>query len=112
MAGSVGITDAKIQGLKPPASGQIEIGDAVVSGLRVRIGSTGTKTFILRKRIGGKLKNVTLGRYSARFTLADARKKARNLLVDIEAGSDPTINLVTPRKAGAGAGTVRALWAQ
>ncbi len=112
MAGSVGITDTKIQGMKPPASGQIEISDAKVAGLRVRIGSTGTKTFILRKRIGGKLKNITLGRYSVRFTLADARKKARNLLVDIEAGSDPTINLVTPRKAGVGAGTVRALWAQ
>ncbi|WP_156367208.1 Arm DNA-binding domain-containing protein, partial [Novosphingobium sp. KN65.2] len=100
MVGSIGLTDAKIMGLKPPASGQVEIPDQLIPGLRVRIGSTGVRTFILRKRIGGKLRNITLGRYGPRFGLADARKKARGLLVDIEAGKDPTINLVTPRKSG------------
>lgn len=110
MAIAVGLTDAKIAGLKPPPSGQDEIADQLVKGLRVRIGASGVRTFILRKRIGGKLRNVTLGRYGPRFGLGDARKKARSLLVDIDAGKDPTINLATPRKGGAMAETVRAYW--
>lgn len=108
MAGDVGLTDAKIAALKPPASGQVEYPDKLVAGLRVRSGSTGAKTFILRKRVGGKLKNITLGRYGPRFGLAEARKKARGLLVDIDAGKDPTINLQSPRKGGT-PNTVRAL---
>lgn len=107
----IGLTDAKIRGLKAPSTGQAEYPDKQVPGLRVRIGSTGAKTFILRKRIGGRVSNMTLGRYhETRFTLADARKKARGLLSDIESGGDPTTTLVTPRKGGKGANTIRALW--
>ena len=109
---AVGLTDAKIAGLTPPAVGQVEISDQILPGLRVRIGSSGARTFILRKRIAGRLRNITLGRYGSRFTLADARKKARGLLVDIEAGKDPTVNLATPRSPGASLGTVRGLWGQ
>jgi integrase len=54
------------------------------------VGSSGAKTFILRKRVGGKARNLTLDRYhERRFTLADARKKARALISDIEAGAEP-----------------------
>lgn len=107
----VGLTDAKIKGLKSPASGQVEYPDKQVAGLRVRIGSTGAKTFIFRKRIGSRVSNMTLGRYhESRFTLADARKKARGLLSDIESGGDPTMTLETPRKGGKGANTIRKLW--
>lgn len=112
LGNSVGITDAKILGLKSPASGQVEVADNVVGGLRVRIGASGVRTFILRKRIGGKQHNLTLGRYGPRFTLADARKKARGLLVDIESGGDPTATLVTPRSRASELGTVRELWTQ
>lgn len=90
MAGDVGLTDAKIAAIKPPASGQMEYPDKLISGLRVRVGASGAKTFTLRKRVGGKVKNITLGRYGERFKLADARRKARDLLVDIDAGKDPT----------------------
>lgn len=109
MATAVGLTDAKIKGLKAPATGRIEVSDENVKGLRLRVGTSGAKTFILRKRIGGKISNVTVGRYhDQRFTLTDARKKARTLLNDIEGGADPRAD--TRRKAGAGSGTVRALF--
>lgn len=75
----------------------------------MRVGRSGSKTYILRKRIGRKLRNVTLGRHNGRFKLADARKKARDLLVDIEAGRDPTVNLATPRKNGGVDGTLKSL---
>jgi len=110
MAGAVGLTDAKIKGLKPPESGQAEYADKVVSGLRLRIGASGTRTFIIRKRIGGRVANVTVGRFhDTRFTLTDARKKARTLLNDIEGGGDPRGE--TRKATGAGAGTIRALFA-
>jgi integrase len=104
------LTDAKIAGIKPPASGQVEVSDGMVPGLRIRVGTSGAKTFIVRKRIGGRVRNITVGRYGPRFGLADARRKARTILSDIEAGKDPTATLVTPRRAGKGAGTIRALW--
>lgn len=86
---SVGLTDAKIRGLKAPSEGQVEIKDAVVPGLRLRVGASGVRTFLLRKRVAGVLRNITIGRYSDRFGLVDARKKARIVLSDIEAGGDP-----------------------
>ena len=111
MAGAVGLTDAKIKGLKPPATGQEEYPDKVVSGLRLRIGASGIRTFIIRKRIGGRVANVTVGRFhDTRFTLTDARKKARTLLNDIEGGADPRAE--TRKATGVGAGTVRALFDQ
>lgn len=104
---AVGLTDSKIQGMSAPEKGQREEADAKVPGLRIRVGSTGAKTFIVRKRVGGKVRNISLGRYhERRFTLADARKKARTLISDIEAGADPK-----PRSERPGAkGTVRALF--
>ena len=102
-----GITDAKLQGLKAPESGRLEISDSLVPGLRVRVGTGGSKTFIVRKRIGDRVRNITVGRYGPRFTIADARKKARTILSDIEVGGDPTKTLDTPMRPGKGALTLR-----
>ena len=84
MANKVGLTDAKIAGLKAPTAGQIELADGIVPGLRLRMGASGIKTYILRKRVQGKWLNVTIGRHGPSFTLAHARKKARDLLVDVQ----------------------------
>jgi integrase len=108
VTGDVGLTDAKIAGLKPPLKGQVEHPDKVVPGLRVRVGATGAKTFILRKRIAGRVRNITLGRYGPRFGLSAARKRGRDLLVDIEAGRDPTVRVKAAGKGVAG-NTVAAL---
>lgn len=110
MVAATGLTDAKIKGLKPPAKGQAEFPDAVVPGLRIRVGSSGAKTFILRKRAGGRVRNFTIDRYhERRFTLADARKRARELLSDIEAGAEPSAR--GRRRRGETPGTVKALFA-
>lgn len=108
MVARVGLTDSKIQGLKAPESGQVEYPDAQVPGLRLRVGSSGTKTFILRKRVAGRYRNLTLDRYhERRFTLADARKKARALISDIEAGAEPRGR---GGRADSTAGTVKSLF--
>jgi integrase len=104
------LTDAKIKGLKGLENGQEEHSDSIVPGLRLRVGK-GTKTFILRKRVGGKVRNLTVGRYhETRFTLADARKAARNFIIDIEAGRDPGAKRREEKKKGIAAGTVKALF--
>ena len=90
---AVGLSDAKIKGLRLPTTGQIEIADKVVPGLRVRVGAGGAKTFVLRKHVAGKYRNITLGRYSERLTLAAARKKARQLLSDFEFRADPAASI-------------------
>ena len=90
MANRALLTDGKLQALQAPANGQTEIIDTNVSGLRVRIGASGKVTFIVRKRAGSKVHNVTIGRYGPRLTLAQARAKARQILSDIESGADVT----------------------
>ncbi|MBA4163315.1 MAG: integrase [Erythrobacter sp.] len=82
----VGLTDAKIRSLTPPDTGQLEWADHIIPGLRVRVGRSGSKTFILRKRVGERWRNITIGPFKEYFGLADARKKARSILLDIENG--------------------------
>lgn len=105
MSGSIALTDAKLAGMKRPPSGQVEIIDKTVPGLRVRIGQSGKPSFIIRKRVGGKIRVITLGQYSARFSLADARKAARSALSDLDAGK-----AVVPMKRGTL--TIKSLWSE
>ncbi len=103
MRKDVSLTDAKLAGLKPPASGPLEISDGKLPGLRVRVGASGVKSFIVRKRVSGKIKVITLGHYGPRLGLAEARKRVRNVMTDIEAG-----HIVT--SAPRGEITVAKLW--
>lgn len=109
MGKKVGLTDPQIASLRPPKSGQEEYPDHVIKGLRLRIGASGVKTYILRKRCNGRLLNLTLGRHSLRFKLADARKKARDLLVDIDLGKDVAKKAGEKRKYSSGVATVKDL---
>lgn len=77
------LTDAKIAAIKPPASGQQEHPDHKVTGLRLRVGSGGKKTWTLRRRVGDKVINRKLGNYPG-MGLAAARKAAEAVLEAIE----------------------------
>jgi integrase len=110
MANKVGLTDARIAGVKAPANGQIEIADGIVPGLRLRVGASGIKTYILRKRVQGKWLNVSIGRHSQNFTLANARRKARDLLLDVEQGKSIARKSGAKRKGSKGVGTVAELY--
>jgi integrase len=72
------LTDARVAAITPPASGQEEHRDELVTGLRLRVGAGGRKAWIVRTRAGGKPINKTLGAYPA-LGLADARGAARDL---------------------------------
>ena len=62
--------------------------DDALPGFGLRIGSGGTKTFILDTRIKGRTKRITIGKYGI-FTPEQARQHARELSVDIARGKNP-----------------------
>ncbi|QLC21219.1 tyrosine-type recombinase/integrase [Parasphingopyxis sp. CP4] len=105
MNAPVQLTDPKIKGTKSPVTGQIEIRDATVPGLRLRVGKSGSKSFIVRKRANGKWVNKTIGRYGPRLSLAEARRRARAILSDLEAGKH-----VATTKGRTGPQTIAQLW--
>ena len=82
------ITKSYVDRLDAPAFGQAFIRDSELKGFAVRITATGTKSFILEKRIDGKVKRLTLGRYPA-LTVEQARKEAYKLLGYIATGRNP-----------------------
>jgi len=83
------ITKKFLEGIKRPEDGQIFIRDTEIPGFGVRSTSSSI-SFILEKRIKGKPKRLTLGRYSNEFTVEKARNKAMELCGKIAQGIDPT----------------------
>jgi integrase len=82
------LTDAAVQRLKPPASGQVDCFDQGYPGLALRMSYGGGKTFVYFYRLGGRLRRLTLGTYPA-ITLAEAREAWRKARHDVQAGRDP-----------------------
>jgi len=73
---------------KTGASAQVFYRDSVISGFGLRITSGGAKSFIVEKRINGKVKRITLGRYG-NLTVEQAKKEAMKLLGKVATGIDP-----------------------
>jgi integrase len=86
----VPLTDLVIQKLKAPASGQTEVFDAKASGLSIRVGKSGAKTFFLTYRVKGerKRRRGKLGRYEV-MRLAEARAARLDKLAQAAKGIDP-----------------------
>ena len=75
-------TKAKLESLPPAESGQVEYGDTVVKGLRVRVGISGVKSFCISRKRNGKFIRATLGRFPD-LTIDNARAKALEMLGDV-----------------------------
>jgi len=82
-------TDKMLKGLKPRASGQVDVWDAVLPCFGVRVGRK-TKTFFVGVRVNGHYRRITLGRYD-RLSLKDARDKARDIINDAQSGITPEL---------------------
>jgi len=85
---SAKITKSLVDKLKPPTAGQTFFRDNELKGFAVRITSGGAKSFIIEKRIEGRVKRITLGRYPE-LTAEQARKEAHKLLGKIATGGNP-----------------------
>ncbi len=84
----VKITKTVVDRLRPPASGQSFLRDSHLSGFGVRITYQGAKSFIVEKRINGRVRRMTLGRFGE-LTVEQARREAQKLLGKVAQGTDP-----------------------
>lgn len=62
--------------------------DTSLTGFGLLVGSGGTKSFFVERRVNGRVKRVSLGRYG-HLTPALARIKAQEMLGQIAMGKDP-----------------------
>jgi len=62
--------------------------DDQLRGFALRVTSAGTKSFIVEKNIGNKVRRMTLGKYGA-LTVEQARKEAQKIIGQIATGVDP-----------------------
>ena len=90
MAQKIKFTDAWINKLKPPHSGEAHYGDAACSGLSLKLTKTGAKSFSFTYRFRRKFGRVTLGRYPD-IGLKDARARVDELRAMVANGIDPRI---------------------
>lgn len=75
-------TKVKLESLPPAERGQVEYGDTVVNGLRLRVGTSGVKSFCISRKRNGKFIRATLGRFPD-LTVDNARAKALEMLGDV-----------------------------
>jgi len=88
-AGRQELSDSVLERLKPPPSGRIELRDARVVGLTLRMTKTGAATWSIRARThDGKQTRPALGTWPA-MSVSKARKAALAALVNVQAGGGP-----------------------
>ena len=77
------LNDAWLRTLETPTAGRVEIRDTRVSGLILRMTSTGATTWCIRTRTkDGKQTRLKMGTYPE-MGIADARKAARKMLASV-----------------------------
>jgi integrase len=83
------LTDKQIENAKPaPARGRYMLWDAVAPSLALRVTDRGHKSFVVHRRVNGRLVMLTLGEYPA-LKLGEAREQAREKLREMTRGIDP-----------------------
>jgi integrase len=78
------VDDAKL----PVDKDQVFYRDDQLKGFALRVTSSGTKSFVIEKNIGNKVRRITLGKYGA-LTVEQARKEAQKIIGQIATGVDP-----------------------
>ena len=74
-----------------PEGKQVDYCDAMVQGLRIRVGASGIKSFSVAKKKDGRFIRATLGRYPA-LTIDMARAKALEILGEVSlTGQNPNV---------------------
>ena len=87
MADSVKINKSFVdRAEKPVGKDQVFYRDKELKGFALRVTSAGTKSFIVEKIIGKKVRRITLGKYGS-LTAETARTKAKILLGKLQAAA-------------------------
>ncbi|MHB8623494.1 MAG: integrase arm-type DNA-binding domain-containing protein [Sulfuricaulis sp.] len=96
---SVKLTKLVVDKTPLPSTGQIILRDTELKGFGLRVTAGGAKSFILEKRIKGRVRRLTLGRYPG-ITAEQARKEVQKLLGNIITGHDPVAERAQARIQG------------
>jgi integrase len=84
------LSELMLARVAPPRTGRLELADAALPGLSLRITPDGTRTFALRYRVEGQQRRFTIGRYDPdNLNLVAARERARDALKMVDRGVDP-----------------------
>lgn len=92
----VKLNKSSIDKLLPPSSGYQLFWDDSLPGFGLRITTSGVRSFIVQKRIGGKEHRSTLGRYGI-LTPEQARREAQKFLGQVAQGADPVAAKIKAR---------------
>jgi integrase len=98
--GTQHLTDALIRRLPAPERGNRIVYDNTVTGLGARVTANGAKSFVLTYTVrgSGRQRRYTIGGCD-RWTATDARRRARELKAEIDAGGDPLGDIEATREA-------------
>jgi integrase len=72
----------------PIGKDQVFYRDDQLKGFALRVTASGTKSFVVEKNIGNKVRRITLGKYGA-LTVEQARKEAQKIIGQIATGINP-----------------------
>lgn len=82
-----GLTEKTVLHAKASKSRR-EVPDRILPGLYLVVQPSGTKSWAVRYRFEGQPRKYTIGRYPL-YSLADARKRGRDVLMAVGEGKDP-----------------------
>lgn len=85
---SVNLTKTVIDKTPLPQVGQLILRDAKLKGFGVRILPSGSRSFIFEKRVEGRVRRMTIGKYGE-LTCEQARKQATKLAGQLAMGGNP-----------------------
>ncbi len=89
-----------VDALAAPASGQAFLWDTEIKGFGIRVGATGTKTFVIQyMNEEGRVRRVKIGRFGV-MTVEQARELAKIQLGKVASGEDPAEELICPLLSG------------
>jgi hypothetical protein len=85
------LTDRLVKALPVPASGSKIHYDEEVTGFAARVTAAGARAFILRYRIGGRGRLLTIGSFPD-WSTSVAREEAKALKRRVDRGEDPMVS--------------------
>jgi integrase len=96
------LTERRVEGARPkPDQERLELRDTKVRGLELRVGhkpSSKSWALIYTRQTDGRVRRVTIGPYP-QIGLAEARRRALGLKVQVETGDDPATGVQVDKAA-------------
>src|SRR5215472_9925392 len=85
------LTKSVVEKLAVPTTGQVIYRDSELKGFGLRVTSGGARTYIVEKRIDGKVRRVKIGRADNALPAEKARRLAQEFLGKVAGGANPIV---------------------